>query len=640
MRGAGKSSSMAALNAARQAGSPPAEGPASGSPRRGGPAVLLAAGLALLMVSWVFANPPGAAPDERAHYVRALGAGSLELAGDAFHPTPEQSEAFLAQRNSPNLTGAGLATVLWAAKQTRTFALPADLSVFAFGCNDQKVTESAACVDHPTGPRSQRLPTYTGTYPPWAYIVPGRVMRAEHTPNAALRAGRLVSAAICFLLLAAAIALVGAGPGLAIALTPMVVYCATILNASGTEIAGSLCFIAAGLHIQRRGAWLALAAGGAALALSRSLGPVLLLVLGATLVLLNGRRGRPNLAALRCSPSPSRCRRGGTSRESPHGVEGGPSYGQALKQTFHDLDDVARHAVGDFGALDTTLPTWLYVAWGLAAVGLLVLAAVRGSWRERAGLALCVVVAGAITVAVSVFQLRTGYGAQGRHVLPALVLPALYAGEVLRGRIGAVAARRPRGSCGPSGRRSRGLPTRAARRSGPTARGGRSAPRSGRRRWAGRRGWCSPRSGSGSRSPALRSPRRAVIGAAAAAQQPDRRQLLAQRRVVAAERHGVALVELLASRRARRGSAPTRSPAGRRSARAPGAVEPGSDVRRVRAVDHEELGRPAGRAVDPARSPRRRRAVRQPSVRLDREAGDHRHAGGHRACTTPIASSG
>ena len=123
--------------------------------------------------------------------------------------------------------------------------------------------------------------------------------------------------------------------------------------------------------------------------------------------------------------------------ESPHGVEGGPSYGQALKQTFHDLDDVARHAVGDFGALDTTLPTWLYVAWGLAAVGLLVLALLRGSRRDRAGLALCVVVAGAITVAVSVFQLRTGYGAQGRHVLPALVLPALYAGEVLRGRIGA-----------------------------------------------------------------------------------------------------------------------------------------------------------------------------------------------------------
>ena len=161
----------------------------------------------------------------------------------------------------------------------------------------------------------------------------------------------------------------------------------------------------------------------------------------------------------------------------------------------------ARHAVGDFGALDTTLPTWLYVAWGLAAVGLLVLAAVLGTWRERAGLALCVVVAGAITVAVSVFQLRTGYGAQGRHVLPALVLPALYAGEVLRGPHRRLAAS---GRGAPVGGRAGGRLARhgVARPSGPTARGGRSAPRSGRRRWAGRRGWCSPGSASGSRSPA------------------------------------------------------------------------------------------------------------------------------------------
>ena len=427
MRGAGKSSSMAALNAARQAG------PAT-----------VAIGLALLLAAWVFGNPPGAAPDERAHYVRALGAGSLELDGAIFRPTPEQRKAFAEQRDAPELPGAGLATVLWAAKQTRTFAVPAELSVFAFGCNDQKPTESAACVETPTGARSERLPTYTGTYPPWAYVLPGRAMRVEDQPNAALRAGRLVSALICFALLAAAVMLTGAGPGLAIAMTPMVVYCAAVLNASGPEIAGSLCFIAAGLRLQRpgagTGAWVALAAGGAALALSRSLGPVLLLALGGTLLLIGGRRPRmPAHATAGAFAIAVLIVAFGLSawwdiEKSPHGVEGGPSYADALKQTFHDLDDVARHAVGNFGALDTTLPTWLYLAWGAAAIGLLLLAAVYGTWRQRAGLALCVVVAGAITIAVSVFQLRTGYGAQGRHVLPALVLPPLYAGEILRGR--------------------------------------------------------------------------------------------------------------------------------------------------------------------------------------------------------------
>ena len=407
---------------------------------------LLAAAVALLLAAWVFGNPPGAAPDERAHYVRALGAGSLELEGAIFEPTPEQTEAFFAQRDGPELPGAGIATVLWAAKQTRTFEVPAELSVFAFGCNDQKPTVSAACVERPTGDRSTRVPTYTGTYPPWSYVVPGRAMRLESTPNAALRAGRLASAALCLALLIAAIALTATGGGagialaaLGVALTPMVVYCAAVLNASGPEIAGSVCFLAAGFRLMRPGAgpaaWAALAAGGAALALSRSLGPVLLVTLGGTLLVLAGRPqrpGRPALAAGAVLAAAFALAAWWDLAKSPHGVEGGPTYRRALAQTFHDLDDIARHAVGNFGALDTPLPGWLYVVWGVAFLGLLGLAAARGTARERAGVALCLVVAGGITVAVSVFQLRTGYGAQGRHVLPVLVLVPLWAGEVVR----------------------------------------------------------------------------------------------------------------------------------------------------------------------------------------------------------------
>src|SRR3954467_4712694 len=78
-RGRGKSSSMAALRA----------GPA--------PPALLAAGVALLVLAWAFGNPPGAAPGERDHYVRALGAGGLELAGRKFEPTEAQKRAFFAQ---------------------------------------------------------------------------------------------------------------------------------------------------------------------------------------------------------------------------------------------------------------------------------------------------------------------------------------------------------------------------------------------------------------------------------------------------------------------------------------------------------------------------------------------------------------
>ena len=344
--------------------------------------------------------------------------------------------------------------MLWADKQTRTFAVPRTLSVVAFGCNDRRPTVSAACLDDPPAGRpASRLPTYTGTYPPFAYVLPGAAMRLAGAPGPALRAGRLVSAALCVLLLAAALALTSAGAdggvalaGFGLAATPMVVYCASALNASGLEIAGSLCFIAAGLRVRRpeagAGTWAALAAGGVALALARSTGPPLLVVLGATLLVLPGADGVVR----------ARSRAAGTAlgalvvafaagawwdvAQQPHGVEGGPSLRDALARTAHDLDDMAGHAVGNFGALDTPLPNALYVLWGLAVAGLVVLAFVAGSRRERASLALTAAVALAVTVVISVFQLRTGYGAQGRHVLPVLVLVPLWAGEILRRHAG------------------------------------------------------------------------------------------------------------------------------------------------------------------------------------------------------------
>src|SRR5437763_16453262 len=53
-------------------------------PRRGLvvlPAVLVAIGMALTLAGWLFANPPGAAPDEHAHYTKAVAAGRGDLRG-------------------------------------------------------------------------------------------------------------------------------------------------------------------------------------------------------------------------------------------------------------------------------------------------------------------------------------------------------------------------------------------------------------------------------------------------------------------------------------------------------------------------------------------------------------------------------
>src|SRR5215210_1972469 len=97
-RGVGKASSMAARRVvlgmewpARPSAARPGSIPAVNAAR------LSAAGLTLLVLAWVFGNPPGAAPDERAHYVRALGAGALQLQGARFEPSAAQRRAFLAQ---------------------------------------------------------------------------------------------------------------------------------------------------------------------------------------------------------------------------------------------------------------------------------------------------------------------------------------------------------------------------------------------------------------------------------------------------------------------------------------------------------------------------------------------------------------
>ena len=414
---------------------------------------LVAAGMALLLAAWAFANPPGAAPDERGHYVRALGAGNLELSGGPFVPDAAAIRSFLetgASGGKP-VPGSGVATIVWTAKQTRSFAVPRRLSRTTFGCNDGSPMNSAACLDAaPVGRPTSRAPSYTGTYPPFVYVVPGAAMRTASTPAAALRLGRALSALLSLVLLAAAAwLLLAAGDALfaafAVAVTPMVVFCASSLNASGPEIAAALCLVAAGLAVHRSGAgagaWAALALSGAVLALSRSLGPVLLLALTGALVLLHGPRvtrralrERPHAAAGAGALLLAALAIGvwWEIARQPHGIEGGPTYRFAFAQSVYDLDDVARHAIGSFGALDTSLPAMLYAVWAAAAGGLVALAGVVGSARERAGIALTLGVALAVTMATSVFQLRHGYGVQGRHVLPVLVLVPLWCGEVLR----------------------------------------------------------------------------------------------------------------------------------------------------------------------------------------------------------------
>ena len=220
-----------------------------------------------------------------------------------------------------------------------------------------------------------RVPTYTGTYAPFVYIVPGAAMRTQATrPRPRCAAGRLVSA----LELPRAAdrrgradrRRRGAGrdgrgadaDGRLLRRDPERVRAPRSPGACASSPRGCGC--------SGRGAgpwtWAALAAGGAALTVSRSLGPVLLVVLGAMLLLLGGAHPRRPQHPAR-PRRPGRCcsvafgRRGvvGPRASSRTASRAGPGYRDALAQSLHELDDIARHAVGNFGALDTPLPGWL-----------------------------------------------------------------------------------------------------------------------------------------------------------------------------------------------------------------------------------------------------------------------------------------
>ena len=139
------------------------------------PVAVLAAGWALLLAGWAMSNPPFAAPDEPAHYLRAVAVGGGSLGATPVVEVP-----------------AGLWPV-WSVTG-------------GANCNSGLSNVPAACLDeYERSTAPLRLETAAGGYPPPAYLLPGLALRAADEPVEAMRAARLVSAALtlAFLVLAA-----------------------------------------------------------------------------------------------------------------------------------------------------------------------------------------------------------------------------------------------------------------------------------------------------------------------------------------------------------------------------------------------------------------------------------------------------
>ena len=442
-------------------GRPEPRGPRLG-PRTATP-WLLAAWLVLTGTAWLMAMPPGTPPDEGAHYVKALGAGGGDLYGSApsIGPAAVRSLLGLSARERANLAaiyrGRRGQQARWQNSTSRRFAVPAGLGVgpFAFLCTAGRPDVSARCLDGVRGTTHEtRATTYTGTYQPYVYVLPGLLMRSTDDVGTAMRLGRVGSAAVAYGLLVlagvllwdrsrAAVALVG----LFGAISPAVVYFASSLNPSGPEMAAGICFCASLLRLSRgepqpRWVWAAAAISGVVLAIGRSLGPAFLITIAIAVVLLAGPRplaavARTSSVACQrwprapcCAASSPASRGRWRPSRIPH--DRLRASAREILPAFGDLGSIGRQAVGVFGALDTSLPWVLPIAWGLLIAATFAAAATVADARTRRAMVLIAGLVLMAVIAVSVVYSRTGFDMQGRYVFPLLVILPLTAGEALR----------------------------------------------------------------------------------------------------------------------------------------------------------------------------------------------------------------
>ncbi|HYB22316.1 MAG TPA: DUF2142 domain-containing protein [Solirubrobacteraceae bacterium] len=399
-------------------------------------AALVLAAWALLLAAWVLANPPFAGPDESDHYLRAIGIGQGHLIGAS---------------DRDARIGVDARQIAWTRQAARLVTVPGPLDPLPFTCATGAGTASAACLNAAVPERAAAtVPTAVGNYQPLPYLLPAAVMRAAPSAPDALRLGRAASALTVFAALALALwalydpaASVLSLLGLLLAVTPMALFCGAILNGSGLEIASAIAFVACLVRVTRapgQRSWLTAAAiSGAVLALSRPASPVWL----ATGVVVVGfwagkQRLRRSVAGTRrrwvaaaillgAAVALNRVWEGLYGSHVPLDTR---QLDAGIVAGVHEWWRALPELVGKFGYLDVKLPLSLVLLW-LAGVLVVVAAAMRGTRRDRttlAAIAACVVIFPPFFYAL--FTRPTGFGLQGRQLLPALVVLPLLAGEV------------------------------------------------------------------------------------------------------------------------------------------------------------------------------------------------------------------
>jgi hypothetical protein len=356
----------------------------------------------------------------------------------------------------PQIPGLTATQMAFTQGDTRGVLVPPALSPRGYPCEGGGLdTRQPGCIE----------PTPTGDYFPPAYVLPALAIKVSHDTVTALWLSRLASAIPCVILLVLAVALLWDGAawsllGLLLAVSPMVLFLASILNPSGLEVAASAALAAAVLRITRAPArvrpwlWTVVALTTVLTVLAWQAGPAFALAdlaLGAGLLGSSGLRGLAGTSrraiwtvlALLVAAGVAWLVYSRVSNISHTPIGVSPLW-PGLDKGLAQLGPVLRDSVGTFGALTVHLPWWAHWAWWLAVLTLLGVAVLLGEVRERVVLALTVLVALVFPVlAYAWVQRHSGFGMQGRHVLPILMLIPLAGGEVVNRHRVRFAAKRP-----------------------------------------------------------------------------------------------------------------------------------------------------------------------------------------------------
>jgi hypothetical protein len=356
------------------------------------PVRLIALGWVLLIAAWIGGNPPFAGPDEQWHYARTFDVGVGAPAEANLGGNPQQ--------------------IAWTNQATRAVHIPSDLTPSSVGCYIFDPRKPAT--DCPTKATSPFI-TPVGTYEPLPYLLPALARQPASSPDFALVLGRIASAlAAAALLLMALVLLQDSLLGLVVAVTPMVLFCASLLNGSGLEIAAAIAFSAA---LVKR-SWTAVAISGAILALSRSAGPLWVVLIG--LLFQGWKAPRRTLLIVGIAIVLNRI------WEAIYGPDlmlGVANARHTIGPAFEEWWRASIDLVGKFGYLEIHVPLWTALLW----LGLLIVLIALAFRVDRIRVGAAVLTAILFPPLFWLVQYRhTGFDLQGRHMLPLLVaLPIL-----------------------------------------------------------------------------------------------------------------------------------------------------------------------------------------------------------------------